>query len=297
MKMHKGEVDLDADIVRALLTQQRAELADLPLRRVASTGTVNALFRLGDELVVRLPLVEEWSADIDHEWQWLPWLSDRITSLRLPEPVFKGRPNARYPFAWSIYRWIEGAPYDEKLVDDEAAAARALARFVLELRSIPVEEGTPPGGRDPLLELDEETREAIRDADGAIDAGAAMTVWEGSLAAPVWAGEPVWIHTDLLRPNLLVHDGRLEAVIDFGGVGVGDPASDLTAAWATFGPIGRRAYRDALQPDHGTWARGRGIALHQAAMIIPYYAETNPGFVELARRTVGRILDDAGLGG
>jgi aminoglycoside phosphotransferase (APT) family kinase protein len=293
--MHGDEVDVDADMVRALLAEQRPDLADLSLNGVASTGTVNALFRIGDDLVARLPLVEHWSADIEREWEWLPWLSARITALRLPEPVFKGRPNAIFPFAWSIYWWIEGEPYSDELVDDEVGAAQTLARFVLELRSLPVD-GAPTAGRDPLAELDEETREAIREARGVIDVDAAMHAWDLALEAPAWNGEPVWIHTDLLRPNLLVHHGRLDAVIDFGGAGVGDPASDLTAAWATFGQEGRRAYRDALTPDEGTWSRGRGIALHQAAMIIPYYPETNPGFVEIARRTIEQILEDARLG-
>ena len=293
--MHDDEVDVDADIVRALLIEQRPELAVLPLDRIASTGTVNALFRIGDDLVARLPLVEHWRADIEREWEWLPWLSARIGSLRIPEPVFKGRPNEMYPFVWSIYRWIVGAPYDDKLVDDEVDAAQTLARFVLELRSLPVDEGSPSAGRDPLRELDDETREAIRDSAGVIDVDAVMTVWDEALESPTWDGDPTWIHTDLLRPNLLVHRGRLEAVIDFGSAGVGDPASDLTAAWATFGPAGRRAYRDVLTPDEGTWSRGRGIALHQAAMIIPYYAETNPGFVDLARRTIEQIVDDVAL--
>jgi aminoglycoside phosphotransferase (APT) family kinase protein len=292
--MHDDEVDVDADIVRALLIEQRPDLAVLPLDRIASTGTVNALFRIGDDLVARLPLVEHWSADIEREWEWLPWLSARIGSLRIPEPVFKGRPNGTYPFVWSIYRWIEGEPYADELVDDEAGAAQTLARFVLELRSLPVE-GAPAGGRAPLAELDEETREAIHDSAGVIDVDAAMRVWDEALESPTWDGDPIWIHTDLLRPNLLVHRGRLDAVIDFGGAGVGDPASDLTAAWATFGPTGRRAYREALAPDTGTWSRGRGIALHQAAMIIPYYAETNPGFVDLARRTIEQIVDDVAL--
>ena len=293
VKMHDDQVDVDAGVVQRLLHEQRPEFAELAITRVASTGTVNALFRLGDGLVARLPLAATWSDDIEREWEWLPWLSSHIAAVRLPEPVCKGRPNAQYPFAWSVYRWIEGAPYDDTLVDNEVAAAHTLARFVLELRSLDVDEHAPTGGREPLRELDDETREAIRAADGVIDAEAAMAVWEEALESPVWTGEPVWIHSDLLRPNLIVHDGRLEAVIDLGGAGVGDPSHDLTAAWAVFGPAGRRAYRDALHPDHGTWSRGRGIALHQAAMIIPYYVETNPGFVELARRTIEQILDDA----
>ena len=293
MKMHDDQVDADVDIVRGLLTEQLPDLAALPIAPVASTGTVNALFRVGDDLVARLPLTAGWSADIEHEWRLLPWLSQRITAVRLPEPVHRGRPNDAFPFSWSVYRWIDGSPYDDGLVSDAEEAARTLARFVLELRSIEVPDDAPAAGRDPLVELDDDTRDAIRKADGVIDADAATVVWERALASPVWNGERAWIHTDLLRPNLLVDGGRLVAVIDFGGAGVGDPASDLTAAWATFGATGRRAYREALEPDDGAWARGLGIALHQAAMIIPYYAETNPAFVDVARRTIEQILDDA----
>jgi aminoglycoside phosphotransferase (APT) family kinase protein len=291
--MHDDQFDVGVDTVRRLIAEQLPDLAGLPITPVVSTGTVNALFRIGDRLVGRFPLTPEWSGDIDHEWRLLPWLSRQITAVRLPELVHKGAPNDVYPFAWSVYRWIDGSPYDDALVDDEEEAARTLARFVLELRSIEVADDAPAAGRDPLLKLDEDTREAIRNANGVIDAGAAMRVWDEALTSPAWTRERVWIHTDLLPPNMLVDGGRLVAVIDFGGAGVGDPASDLTAAWATFGPAGRRAYRHALEPDDGAWSRGRGIALHQAAMIIPYYKETNPAFVGVARRTIEQILDDA----
>jgi len=291
--MHDDQVDVDVDVVRALLAEQRPELSGLPITRVASTGTVNALFRIGDDLVARLPLRDDWEEGIDREWRWIPWLASRITSVRLPEPVFKGRANDAFPFTWSIYRWIEGAPYDEALVDDEVESARVLARFVLELRSLEVTPSAPVGGRDPLQELDEDTREAIQGSAGVIDASAATSVWDHALRTPPWDGRPVWIHGDLLRPNLIVHEGRLDAVIDYGYIGVGDPATDLIPAWAVFGPAGRAAFREMLEPDDTAWARGRGIALHQAAMIIPYYTVTNPAFVELARRTVEQILDDA----
>jgi aminoglycoside phosphotransferase (APT) family kinase protein len=291
--MHEDQVDVEADIVRRLLADQRPDLAGRPITPVRSTGTVNALFRIGDDLVARMPLTARWSHAIDREWQLLPWLSRRITAVELPEPIHKGTTIDLYPFVWSNDRWIDGSPYEDQLVGDEGTAAQTLARFVLELRSIEVPDDAPAGGRDPLLDLDQDTREAIRDADGVIDADGAMAVWENALGSPLWNGERVWIHSDLLRPNVLVNKGRLVAVIDFGGAGVGDPATDLTAAWATFGPIGRKAYREALQPDDGEWSRGRGIALHQAAMIIPYYIETNLAFVEIARRTIEQILTDA----
>jgi aminoglycoside phosphotransferase (APT) family kinase protein len=231
-------------------------------------------------------------AGLDREWHWLPRLAPRL-SLRVPEPTERGQPTSLYPFPWAIYRWIEGQPYADALVDDERQAAADLARFVAELRRVDPA-GAPRSGRRPLPELDAGTRAAISSAGEVIDGGAATAAWERALEAPAWDGTPVWIHSDLLRPNLLVHGGRLRAVIDFGAVGVGDPATDVIAAWSVFGPPGRATFRAALDVGDGTWERARGIALHQAAVIIPYYAETNPGFVALARRTVEEILADTG---
>jgi aminoglycoside phosphotransferase (APT) family kinase protein len=279
MKLHDGEVEIDARLVGRLVDDQFPRLAGLPVTEVQSTGTVNAIYRLGDHLYVRLPRVREWADGLDREWHWLPRLSPRL-SLRVPEPVAKGRPTSSYPFAWAIYRWIDGQPYADALVDDQREAARDLARFVAELRRIDPD-GAPRSGRRPLGELDAGTRAAITSAGGVIDSDAAIAAWDES---------PVWIHSDLLRPNLLVHGGRLSAVIDFGAVGVGDPATDVIAAWSVFGPAGRETFRSALGVDDGTWERARGIALHQAALIIPYYAETNRGFVALARRTVEEVL-------
>ncbi len=140
----------------------------------------------------------------------------------------------------------------------------------------------PRGGRAPLRALDEITRAAI-------ESRAALTAWERALETPPWDGERVWAHNDLLRPNLLVHGGRLHAVIDFGGAGAADPALDVIPAWAVFNPRGRAAYRSALEVDDATWERARGYALHQAALIIPYYRESNPAFTALAERTVEQI--------
>ncbi|HYJ73556.1 MAG TPA: aminoglycoside phosphotransferase family protein [Actinomycetota bacterium] len=288
--MHDDEVDIDADLVGRLVAEQFPHLADLPITEVRSTGTVNAIYRLGDRLCARLPRVAEWAPDLDREWRWLPELAPRLP-LRVPEPVWRGRPGGSYPFSWAIYGWIDGQPYADRLVDDERRAAEDLARFVVDLRRIdPV--GAPRGGRRPLRELDAVTREVIESARGVIDGDAAVAAWERALRAPAWAGSPVWIHSDLLRPNVLVLDGRVCAVIDFGGVGVGDPAADVIAAWSVFGRAGRGVFRAALEVDDGTWERARGFALHQAALIVPYYGETNPGFAASARRTIEEVLAD-----
>jgi aminoglycoside phosphotransferase (APT) family kinase protein len=291
MKMHDGELDIGAELVGRLVAAQFPRLAGLPIRAVQPAGTVNAIYRIGDDLCTRLPRVRTYADDLEDEWRWLPWLAPRLP-LRVPEPVAKGRPASGYPFPWAIYRWISGQPYADDLIGDERQAAWDLARFVAELRRIDPVAGAPRGGRRPLRELDAVTRGAIESARDVIDADAATAAWERALEAPAWEGTPVWLHGDLLRPNLLVDGGRLCAVIDFGSAGVGDPAADVIAAWSVFGRSGRAAFRGALGVADGTWNRARGYALHQAALIIPYYPETNPGFVALAKRTVEEILAD-----
>ena len=290
-KMHANEVDVDPSVVRRLLETQYPQWADLPINAVQSTGTVNAIYRIGDDLYARLPRLQKWADALDKEREWLPRLAPHL-SLQVPQPLAMGEPATWYPFPWAVYRWIDGQPYADELIADEREAATDLAQFILELRGIHPAADAPRGGRKPLRELDVVTRAAIEAAPDVIDSEAAAAAWGRALESPAWSGTPVWIHTDLLRPNLLVDDGRLRAVIDFGAVGVGDPAADVIAAWSVFGTAGRAQFRDALDVDDGTWSRARGFALHQAALIIPYYRETNPGFVALAKRTVEQVLAD-----
>ena len=289
-KMHSGEVDISDELVRELLTSQFPEFGDLPVQAVEATGTVNALYRLGDDMCVRLPRLREGAAHLEKELEWLPKLAPHL-SLAVPEPVAAGHPERGYPFPWAIYRWIEGEPYVVDRIRDERRAGADLAQFVSELRRIDPS-GAPRSGRPPLLELDSMTRAAIDSVRDIVDTDATTAAWDTALEAPVWDGRPVWRHCDLLTPNLLVEEGRLKAVIDFGGVGVGDPALDVIPAWSVFGGGGRASFRDPLDVDDGTWARARGFALHQALLIIPYYPDTNPGFVTTATRTVQEVLAD-----
>jgi aminoglycoside phosphotransferase (APT) family kinase protein len=291
MKMHDDEAAIDAELVRRLVAGQFPALAGLPVTPFRSTGTVNAIYRLGDSLYARLPRVARWAGDLEAEGRWLPWLAPRLP-LRVPEPVAAGRPGEGYPWTWAIYRWIGGRPYAGDLIADERQAARDLAGFVTGLRRADTT-GAPRAGRRPLRELDAVTREAIESTGDDIDREAVLAAWELALTAPAWNGRTAtWIHSDLLPPNLLVEGGRLRAVIDWGAAGAGDPATDLIAAWAVFGPAGREAYRTALGPGDGDWHRARGVALHQAVMLIPYYRVTNPGMAALGRRTVGQVLAD-----
>ncbi len=158
-KMHADEVHIDVSLVRRLLAAQFPRWAELPSSAVQSTGTVNAIYRLGDHLYARLPRVQRYAQDLEMEWHWLPKLAPRL-SLRVPERVGRGHPSSSYPFSWAIYGWIEGRPYSDELVDDEQRAARDLAQFVVELRGIDPIAGAPRAGRKPLRELDAITRAA-----------------------------------------------------------------------------------------------------------------------------------------
>lgn len=290
MTMHDDEVPIDAALVSRLIADQFPELAHLPLREVRSTGTVNAVFRLGNTLAARVPRVPRWAGDLEKELALLPVLGPQLT-LSIPRPIHTGSATAYYPMTWAVYGWIPGSTYSDDGVADEVQAARDLALFITELHAIDTTGGLR-AGRRPLRELDAITRESLRGSADIVDADAATTAWEDAVASPAWAGAPVWIHTDLLRPNLLVENGRLAAVIDWGGAGVGDPAADVIAAWSVFDAPGRREFRSVLGVDDDTWNRARGFALHQAALIIPYYRQSNPLFVDTAVRTIREILSD-----
>jgi len=244
--MHPHELAVDDALVARLIAGQLPELAQLPITPVRSTGTVNAVYRLGDHLCARLPRVLELAESLDREWRWLPALAPHLT-LQVPAPVARGHATEDYPCAWSVYRWIEGDPYTDDAVDDEARAAEDLARFVRELRSIPVHADATATGRRPLRELDAGTREAIRSMHGLVDVGAALAAWARALDAPAWDGRaPVWLHADLLRPNVLVDRGRVHAVIDFGGIRVGGPGGRVLAPLGLPGPRGRPGFRRRL---------------------------------------------------
>ena len=290
MKMHDDEVAIDEHLVRRLLAAQFPELTGMAVCPVRPSGTVNAIFRIGAELCARLPRARRWLGSVEHEWQWLPGLSGSVT-LQIPAPVALGQPAAEYPFSWAIYRWLDGRPWEPGLADERQAAVD-LAQFVTELRRTTPDAGAPAGGRRPLRELDAATRASIKEAALAIDGPGALSAWQAALRAPVWDGQAVWIHSDLLPANLLVSAGRISAIIDFGGAGLGDPAADVIPAWSVFGPAGREAFRSALGVDDGTWLRARGIALHQGVALIPYYAESNPVYAALGRRTVANVLAD-----
>ena len=292
--MHPDEVGTDVALVRRLLREQFPGWAGLPVEPVDSYGTDHDIYRLGEHLAIRLPRIGWATGQAAKEARWLPELAPHLP-LAVPVQVARGRPAHGYPYEWAVYEWLPGANANGTLGDLEQAAVD-LAEFVRALRRVDTAGAhpRPPGRRGaPLAELDHDVRRSIRELGDRIDGAAAIRAWEESLNAPVWGSEEVWVHGDLLPGNLLVVDGRLSAVIDWGAFNVGDPACDLQPAWNVFTGASRARYRAELEVDDASWLRGRGWALYQAVGALPYYWDTNPGIIRQASRALAEVLVDA----
>ena len=294
-KMHADEIDTDVTLVRRLLAGQFPQWADLAIDPVVSYGTDHDIYRLGEDLAARLPRIGWATAQTAKEAKWLPKLAPHLP-LAVPVHLAMGHPANGYPFEWAVYRWLPGENANGT-IDDLDQAAADLAAFVNALRKVDATGAhpRPPLARGaPLAELDEQVRQSIAQLGDRIDGEATLLSWEESLNASRRDGEEVWVHGDLLPGNLLVVDGRLSAVIDWGGLNVGDPACDLQPAWNLFSGESRMRYRAELQVDDASWLRGRGWALYQAVSALPYYWYTNPGMIRQASHSLAQVLADRG---
>jgi aminoglycoside phosphotransferase (APT) family kinase protein len=281
MRVHADELDVDETLVRALLAEQFPGWADLPLER-AGDGTVNVIYRLGEELSVRIPRRDGPETEDDLEFRWLPLLARQLP-VAIPRPVARGRPCAGYPWFWSVHTWLQGdLPTGPLAVADVAGLVSALQR--IELPAAP----EPAYGRGrPLADRDAYVRAALE----RVDAPGALELWERAVSAPGWEHEPVWVHADLDRRNVLVRDGRLAAVLDWGGVGVGDPAVDVMVAWKLVDAEERERFRELVGVDDATWLRAQGWVVSQALSALGYYTlDTNPAIVGEATRWLAEVL-------
>lgn len=308
MPLHDDEVQVTADDVRRLVAAQHPEWSSLPVMPVRESGTDHLLFRLGDgadALVARMPKIA-WAAEqARSDARWLPRLAPHLP-LTVPAPVAVGEPDDAYPFPWSVVPWVPGAavadPHDPDATPnlDPAVAAADLGVFVTALRAVdptggPLKEGTGRGV--PLARLDDDVRRATAEAGDRVDGPAVLKAWDRALEA---ASDPVpgaWLHGDLMPGNLLAGEaGRLTAVIDWGALGVGDPAADLPPAWWLFAGRDRDAFREAAGAgpggdlDDGAWERGRGWTLVQGIIALPYYWDRWPAFARASQRRVAAAV-------
>jgi aminoglycoside phosphotransferase (APT) family kinase protein len=294
-KMHPDEISTDVALVRRLLAAQFPEWARLPIRPYRSAGSDNAMHRLGDDMVVRLPRRAGRTVDsLDKEVEWLPKLAP-LLPLQIPLPLARGMPGEGYPCGWAVYRWLEGDTVGADLIADTRQAAIDLAGFLTALQQIDPADGPLPGEHNffrgvPLATRDEAVRSAIAALQSELDVPPVTAAWEAALEAPDWQGPPVWIHGDFADGNLLVTRGRLSGVIDWGGLALADPACDLIAAWSFLPASERQLFREALAVDDATWARGRGWALSVALIALPYYWTTNPVRVAYSWNRIREVL-------
>ncbi|MFE9988007.1 aminoglycoside phosphotransferase family protein [Streptomyces sp. NPDC005381] len=283
---------IDAALVRRLIDTQFPQWAELPLERVDPAGSDHVIHRLGASMAVRLPRHAGALGQARKEFAWLPRLAPHLP-LAIPVPVAVGEPDLGYPWTWAVSRWLDGDVATVAALADSTAAAAELAGFLVALQSC-APDGSPGEGTRPdltaggLADRDRTTRAAIAEVAGTFDSVALTSLWDTALNAPGWDRPPVWFHGDLHTGNLLTLDGRLSAVIDFGGLGIGDPACDMTVAFTSMSAASRGVFRSALGVDDATWTRGRGWALTTALNAYTSYAATD---ARVAAQTTRQITE------
>lgn len=286
---------IDTTLARRLVAAQFPQWKDLHIRPVAVGGWDNRTFHLGEHMVVRMPSAAKYAVKVEKEHEWLPRLAP-LLPLAIPAPVAMGEPGEGYPWKWSIYGWIEGETAAFAQIANICDFATSLAEFLNALHKIDPTDGPTPGPHNfyrggSLAVYDNEVQQAITALKGKIDSGLVIEVWQTALATS-WKGAPVWVHGDISLGNLLVQKGKLSAVIDFGGLAVGDPACDLAIAWTLFQNESREIFRTMLALDEGTWARGRAWTLWKALIIAAGITGTNAIEGKHCWRIIDEVLAD-----
>ncbi|WP_018754320.1 aminoglycoside phosphotransferase family protein [Paenibacillus terrigena] len=289
--------DIDVNLVTRLIEEQFPEWSAFGIRPVQVSGNDNRTFHLGERMSVRLPSAAGYVPQVEKEQRWLPILSKQL-SLPISQPIAMGRPNDEYPWPWSVNQWLDGEALSQSILEDEdrGQLARDLGAFLRELQSIDASEGPLAGPHNfyrggSLSVYDEESRTAISSNQEVFDAELLMVIWHQALASE-WTWEPVWVHGDVAPGNLLVQSGKLCAVIDFGILGVGDPACDAAMAWTFFDEGSRETFKQALQMDEETWDRARGWALWKALITYDGNKDTDKVRAEEAYHVIRSVMDE-----
>jgi aminoglycoside phosphotransferase (APT) family kinase protein len=285
-----GRAGITAGLVRRLIAAQFPQWAGLDVSPVEVDGWDNRTYRLGEQLSVRLPTAAGYVPAVAKEHRWLSRLAPALP-LPIPTSVAVGEPGEGYPHPWSVRTWLDGAPARPYLVPELTQFAADLADFLRALWSADASDGPGVGAHSfhrggPPAHYDAETRRCLAALNGVVDTEAAARVWDAALESR-WTGAPVWFHGDIAANNLLVRDGRLAAVIDFGTSGTGDPACDLVVAWTFFTGPSRAAFKEAVAMDPAAWARARGWALWKALLVISETDRRDP-----VRRDHLRVIAD-----
>ncbi|WP_028373114.1 aminoglycoside phosphotransferase APH(3') [Legionella lansingensis] len=289
------KINITETLVRELIAEQFPQWSHLPIRAIKNGGWDNRTFHLGSEMLIRMPSSAEYAGQVEKEQTWLPKLASQLP-LPVPVPLAMGKPDEMYPWKWSINRWLPGETAAVAPINDLCELAKDLALFLKVLQRIE-STGGPIAGHQSfyrgghLAVYDSETRKAIEDLKNNIDFCAATEIWEKALSTS-WQKPPVWVHGDVSVGNLLLSQGKLSAVIDFGQLAIGDPACDLAIAWTLFEGKSRGTFLETLELDPNTWARGRAWALWKAMMYL-VNQQTDMNFeAKRALRTINEVIED-----
>ncbi len=260
-------MDIQPALVRQLIDEQFPQWSKLDIEAVARSGWDNRTFRLGEQLLVRMPSAESYAPQVQKEQRWLPYLANHL-STPIPHVVEQGEPGHGYPWVWSIYEWREGTDVESSSIVEPVKLAQSLSRFLGELHQVDSTDGPQPGLHNffrggSLFTYDQDTRAYIRLLSDEVCTEKTLAIWNASLQSS-WTSKPVWVHGDLEPSNLLAIDGQLSAVIDFGCCAVGDPACDLVMAWTYFDEHECDIFQSSLCFDDATWNRARAWALWKA---------------------------------
>jgi aminoglycoside phosphotransferase (APT) family kinase protein len=288
-------VNIDIDLVRSLIADQFSQWSELPISPVQHQGHDNRTFRLGDDMSVRLPSADQYAAHVETEYVWLPRLVNDLP-LPIPVPLAMGSASDAFPRPWMINQWIDGEAASLDRIDDLSQFASDLARFLNTLQSLDASKAPAPGPDnffrgDSLSVYDAQTRACIHELGDVIDSSAATTIWEAATSTECHSA-PVWIHGDVAVGNLLVKNGRLGAVIDFGQLAAGDPSCDITIAWTLFSGVSRERFCTELAVDEATWVRGRGWGLWKALLLLQGALPTDHDEAVTQKRIVDDILGE-----
>lgn len=286
-------LQITESLVRNLIEDQFPKWAHLPIKPVEFGGIDNRTFHLGHEMSIRLPSADGYAKQVQKEQEWLPLLAPHLP-LPIPEPIAMGKPSRNYPWNWSIYRWLDGKSANALTLEDEQLEIIALdlAHFLSEVHKFNVDGASTPSLHNwwraaHTSVYDAKTRSLIHKLKDFIDSSGASALWERAISSK-WDKDPVWVHGDVASGNILIRDNRLSAVIDFGCMGIGDPACDLTIAWTFFRNKSREIFRDSLSLNSDTWARARGWALWKAL----YELSEVPDKTSAKAIEQKRIIDD-----
>lgn len=286
--MHPNQFETNPELVRALLRRQMPELADLPIAARPFSGTDNAVYRVGEQYSVRLPIID-WAVGNEARMRpWLPWLRDRL-DIAVPVPLLYGEPDCGYPHQWTVYPWFTGETLEAGCGDHRVA--RDIAAFLTHVRGLPID-GAPASGRSPHA-LDADVRASLAQLLPEEQPAELVQIWEQFMQTPAWDGTgALWMHGDVAPGNLIFRDGRLVAAIDWSGLGVGDPASDLQVAWNFLDRSARQVLKQHMRVDDATWIRAMARSFAQASFQLPYYRETNVPLALQAKYVFGQIVEE-----